>query len=139
MEQHISEYLSRITLILENMEAIDNKRFKAEGYQKYPASRIKVGAVLYKVVAFSYAEGGSCSELEEWHIRSIRKKRGSQTINGRKCYSANLPINQRNAVNCVSKIKGVTWGKLSTKNGDFGFFKSISRSEERRVGKECRL
>lgn len=91
--------------------------------QKYPASIIKVGAVLYRFEAYTYDDGSSTVELQEWCVRSIQRKRGSQTYYGRKKPLAEFY--QEKYVNVTQKVKGVTWGKRSRKNGDFGFLKSI--------------
>ncbi|WP_338854207.1 hypothetical protein WE348_23215 (plasmid) [Alteromonas macleodii] len=91
--------------------------------QKYPVSLIKVGVVLYKFEAFTYDDGSSAVELQEWHVRSIQRKRGTQTSYGVKKPLAEYY--QDKYVNITQKIKGVTWGKRSRKNGDYGFLKSI--------------
>jgi|GEM_PF-930760 len=91
--------------------------------QKYPASIVKVGAVLYRFEALTYDDGSSTIELQEWYVRSIQCKRGSQTRYGVK--SPLAEYHQQKYVNVTRKIKYVTWGKRSRKNGDFGFFKSI--------------
>ncbi|MBV7264352.1 hypothetical protein KCG43_20275 [Photobacterium sp. WH24] len=97
-----------------------------KGKQPFPTSRIKVGAILFKAFACSYDDGSSEVELQEWHVRTIAKKRGSQTRRGRKLDSNYY--DQRTYVYVIQKIKGVTWGKLSRKNGDFGWLKSISKN-----------
>ena len=99
--------------------------YKKEGYQKYPKSKIKDGAILYKVSAFTFLDNSSGTEVEEWHIRTIRMKRGSLSWRGIKLSTGNELQQEKRCINCVQKIKGITWGKLSTKNGDFGFFKNI--------------
>lgn len=91
--------------------------------QKYPASIVKVGAVLYRFQAFTYDDGSSTIELQEWYVRSIQCKRGSQTKYGVKAPLAEY--HQQKYVNVTRKVKYLTWGKRSRKNGDFGFFKSI--------------
>lgn len=90
--------------------------------QKYPSSVIKVGAVLYEVSAYYY-EGKTSVDVDEWHVKSIRKKRGSQTKRGR-----DVPEYLKNDnlyVNIVAKIDGVTFVRLSRKVGDIGWSASI--------------
>lgn len=96
------------------------------GRQKYPATKIKVGAVLYSYSAYSFDDGSSTVDAIEWHVRSIMKRRGSQTFHGRK--KAFSEYRSDKFVHITQKIKGVTWIKLSTKHFDFGFAKSISES-----------
>ncbi|APX10023.1 hypothetical protein SL034_004257 [Vibrio harveyi] len=116
-----------------NPEAIDDFLISAEkrraellkSQQKYPHSKIKVGAVLYKIDAYSYDDGSSTVEVQEWVVRSIGFRRGTQTRFGRKLYTAKY--HQTKVVYLTQKVKGVTWGKLSKKHGDFGFYKSISK------------
>lgn len=91
--------------------------------QKYPSSIIKVGVVLYQVNAY-YHEGKSYIDVDEWHVKSIRKKRGTQTKNGRAVASYLKDDNQY--VNLVAKIDGVTWVRLSRKIGDIGWSPTIS-------------
>lgn len=90
--------------------------------QKYPASVIKVGAVLYKVLGYE-CKGRICVDVDEWVVRSIQKKRGSQSQFGRK-----LPASMQTNdvyVNLTERKKDITWGKRSRKIGDVGWLKSI--------------
>jgi len=91
--------------------------------QKYPSSKIKPESILFYVDAFSYDDGSSTVEVQEWAVRSIRRKRGSQTRYGFKQFAAE--INNEKYVNLIRKIKNTTWGKRSTRNGDFGWLPSI--------------
>ena len=92
--------------------------------QKYPSSKMKVGLVLYRVTAFTDEEDGKTTiDVEQWVVRSIKRKRGTQT----RCGFA-LPTaiyRQQRYVHLTHKIKGITWGKRSRLNGDFGWLKSI--------------
>lgn len=90
--------------------------------QKYPNSVIKVGAILYQVSAYSY-EGKVCIDVNEWHVKTIRKKRGSQTKKGSKV--AEHMKNDALYVNIVQKVDDVTWGRLSRKVGDIGWYSTI--------------
>jgi hypothetical protein len=95
------------------------------GRQKYPASIIKVGAVLYSYDAFSYDDGSSSVDAHEWHVRSIMRKRGTQTRYGYK--QSRRDSYQDKFVHITVKNKD-TWGKLSTKQFHRGFFKSIPKN-----------
>ena len=92
--------------------------------QKYPAGKIKVGLVLYQFNAYTDDETGKSSvECYEWVVRSIMKKRGSQSQYGVKKSTAEFW--QQRYVHITQKIDGLTWGKKSRKNGDFGWLSSI--------------
>jgi hypothetical protein len=91
--------------------------------QKYPSSKIKAGAVLFKYEAYCYDDGTSQTECQEWVISSIMRKRGTQSMFGRKSVFAH--IYHQKFVHIKQVVKGITWGKLSTKNGHFGLFKKI--------------
>lgn len=94
------------------------------GQQAYPRSKIKVGAVLYKVDVSEYDDGSMSVAVDEWIVRSIKRKRGSQTIfNSRRPNADVAPV----YVNVTAKIKDVTWIRLSRKVNDFGWSKSISQ------------
>lgn len=90
--------------------------------QKYPKST-KVGSIFYSYHAWSYNDGSTEVELKEWHVRTIQCRRGTQTRYGHKRYNADL-FNEK-YVNITAKVKGITWGKRSRKNGDYGWLKSI--------------
>ncbi len=92
--------------------------------QKYPASIIKVGAILHEYDAYTYDDGSSTVEVKEWHVRSIMRKRGTQTKYGYKQHLSEF--NQEKYVHITEKCKA-TWGKLSTKQFHRGFFKSIPK------------
>jgi hypothetical protein len=98
---------------------------KGKKSQRYPSSIIKVGAVLYSVLAWVNESGKAEVELQEWIVRSIKRRRGSQTKYGVKTFSSDSEYSQRQYVNITHKEKGVTWGKLSRKHFDFGWLKSI--------------
>lgn len=83
--------------------------------QEYPASRIKVGTVLYVASAYTDDDGKTSSEIEEWIVRSIKAKRGAMA-------GAKYAIQY---VNLTRKLEFVTWGKVSKKAGDYGWLKSI--------------
>lgn len=91
--------------------------------QPYPATKIKVGAVLYSAFASTDEAGKTSTEIDEWIVRSIQAKRGSKTRLG---FPA--PSYARDAtkyVNITRKIEFLTWGRRSKKIGDFGWLKSI--------------
>lgn len=89
--------------------------------QLYPASKIAVGAVLYSCTAWTDDAGKTSSQINEWVVRSIQVLRGSAS----KQAPAHLKFEALKFVNITEKIDGITWGKRSKKNGDFGWLKSI--------------
>lgn len=89
--------------------------------QPYPASRIKVGAALYEAYS-SVDEGKVETGFTEWVVRNIRARRNSKTIGG--ISLARHGIEVPKVVNLAMKTFG-TWGKLSTKAGDFGWLPNI--------------
>ncbi len=95
-----------------------------KGRQKYPASKIKVGVTLFSVSTDTDPDTKKTSvDINEWVIRSVKKKRGSQSSYGCKVFQFNGSDDKY--VHCTQKINGLTYGKLSNKKGDYGFFKSI--------------
>ena len=96
--------------------------------QRYPPSVIKVGAVLYRVISWVDNEGKAKAELEEWIVRSIKRRRGSQTKRGLKTSHANSEFSKLQHVNLTHKEKGVSWGKLSRKHFDYGWLRTIPLS-----------
>lgn len=92
--------------------------------QKYPHSKIKKGIILYCYDAFSYDDGTSTVELQEWHVRSIMRKPRTQTRFGRP--NPYAEFHQTIYIYVTRKVKDITWGKKSRKNGDFGWLGSIS-------------
>lgn len=112
----VSEITSRLDMMIKEMNV---------GRQKYPASIIKVGAVLYSYDAWSYDDGRATVDANEWHVRSIMKRRGTQSQCGYKNPYRNKHDDK--FVHIAKKIKGETWVKLSTKQFHFGFAKSISK------------
>ena len=99
--------------------------------QPYPSTVIKVGAVLYRVFAWVDDNGKAQVEIEEWVVRSIKKRRGSQTQYGLKVPLSNSELNQRKYVHLTQKVDGLTWGKLSKKHFDYGWLKSIPQSHRK--------
>lgn len=89
--------------------------------QPYPASRIKVGAVLYR--AYSLVDDGKVETgFEEWVVRNIRARRNSKTLMGISLSAHGIEVPK--VVNLAMKTHG-TWGKLSTKTGDVGWLPNI--------------
>ncbi|AFK66705.1 hypothetical protein COPG_00109 [Colwellia phage 9A] len=115
--------------------------YKDLNKQKYPASIIKKAAVLYCYSSWTYEpedcgkRGKSGIDLQEWIVRSVQKRKGSQTVYGRKQLGR---TDDTTYVNVTQKISGITWGKLSTKQFHRGFFASISKHHKKqfRVGDE---
>lgn len=91
--------------------------------QPFPTSRVKIGAILFE--AFSYVDDGKVViGFNEWVVRTIRARRNSITTWGVmhthvKCGGAGPK-----KVNLTEKNR-TTWGKRSTKAGDFGWLKKI--------------
>jgi hypothetical protein len=89
--------------------------------QPYPASRIKVGAILYR--AYSLVDEGKVETgFEEWVVRNIRARRNSKTIRGISLAAHGIEVPK--VVNLAMKTHG-TWGKRSTKTGDVGWLPNI--------------
>jgi len=91
--------------------------------QKYPKSIIKKGAILYSVSVYTCDDDKSVVDIDEWHVRSIMKKHGTQTRHG---FKNNYADNhQEKYVHLTLKIKDVTWVRQSRKINDFGWSKNI--------------
>jgi hypothetical protein len=105
-------------------EIIENHQVK-QGCQKYPHSKIKVGAVLYKVDAAEWDDGSTSITIDEWIVRSIRRKRGTQTRMGKMRIGSEYGDTAPLYVNVTAKIKDVTWVRQSRKVNDYGWSKSI--------------
>lgn len=78
--------------------------------QKLPAA-LRVGTVLYK--ASAEYDDHTCrarTELKEWHVTSIKRKHAGDPAH---------------TIYLVRKVDGATWGKRSTKSGDYGWLPSI--------------
>lgn len=103
--------------------------------QAFSESKIKTGAVLYLASAYTGDDRKTSSEIQEWHIRSIRAKRGSKS----RFVVAPLGLQETEPyVNLTRKLDLVTWGKLSSKTGDYGWLKSIPKwcTEQFKVGSD---
>jgi|TARA_B110000211_G_scaffold233398_1_gene299521 hypothetical protein len=103
--------------------------------QKYPATIVKVGAVLYRAHGYEY-DGRIKVDVDEWIVRSIQRKRGAKSR-----FGMTLPRSlQEDAVyvNVTERIQGITWGKRSSKHGDIGWLKSISQEfrDQFKVGED---
>lgn len=90
--------------------------------QPYPASQIKVGSVLYSCAAWTDEKGQVSTEIQEWIVRSIAAKRGTKSRMGFPVYGV---TDKSIYVNLTQKVDHLTWGKRSSKTGDFGWFKTI--------------
>ncbi|EHZ2651929.1 hypothetical protein K5N55_003876 [Vibrio vulnificus] len=101
------------------------ERAKAAGQQKYPVSIIKQSAELYSVDAYSYDDGSSEVSINTWVVRSIKRKRGTQTPMGKRRLGSEYGDSAPTYVNITQKIKDVTWTRQSRKVNDFGWSKSI--------------
>jgi hypothetical protein len=100
---------------------------KEKPSQKYPDSKVSVGATLHRVLSWVDDSGRAKVEMQEWVVRSIKRKSGSQSQNGVKNRYSDASYNNVKYVHLTQKIKGCTWGKLSTKQFDYGWLSSISR------------
>lgn len=122
---------------LENLKEKIEATAKKNGCQKYPHSKIKVGAVLFKVDVAEWDDGSTSITIDEWIVRSMRRRRGTQTYMGRKRAGFNNGSDAPVYVNITAKIKDVTWVRQSRKVNDFGWSKSISKyhKEQFEVGR----
>jgi hypothetical protein len=111
--------------MIANLELARIERAKAAGQQKYPKSIIKQRAELYSVDACSYDDGSSEVSINTWVVRTIKRKRGTQTPLGKRTVGSEYGYSAPNYVNLTQKIKGVTWTRQSTKVNDFGWNNSI--------------
>lgn len=83
--------------------------------QQYPASLMQVGAVVYSVLAWTDEDTGKTStEYEEWHVRSIKARRGSKSRMG---YAMFAQGDTAKRVNLTQKVEHVTWVKRAGKTG----------------------
>lgn len=117
--------LESLDEMIANLELARIERAKAAGQQKYPASVIKQGAELYSVDAYSYDDGSSEVCINTWVIRSIKRKRGTQTAMGKRRLGSEYGDSAPTYVNITQKIKDVTWTRQSRKVNDFGWSKNI--------------
>ncbi len=90
--------------------------------QLYPASIIAVGATLYSCSSWTDEAGKTSTEIKEWIVRSIRSKRGTKTRFG---FATSFVRDKTQFVNITEKVDHLTWGKRSTKNGGYGWLKTI--------------
>ncbi|ODM57009.1 MULTISPECIES: hypothetical protein [Vibrio] len=128
--------LINLELRTNNLDALREKIAIEQGCQKYPHSKIKVGISLYKVDVAEWDDGSTSISIDEWLVRSIKRRRGTQTAMGKRrvgdAYGDTAPL----YVNVTAKIKGVTWVKQSRMANDFGWSKSIPKGyrEQFQVG-----
>lgn len=102
------------------------KKTDVKPQQKY-SLKIKKGAVLYKLSVWTDdCTGRAKTEMETWIVRSIKKIPGSQSKHGFKTAFSNEDYFNGKHVYLTEKRKGETWGKLSRKQFDYGWFSSIS-------------
>lgn len=121
---------------MKNLQRMNEQIKVEQGCQKYPHTRIQVGAVLYKVDLSEWDDGSTTISVDEWVVRSIKRKRGTQTAMGKRRvgneYGDTAPL----YVNVCAKIQGKTRIKKSKKAGDFGWSSSIPQQlrEQFKVG-----
>jgi hypothetical protein len=82
--------------------------------QQYPASLMKVGAVLYRVSANTDDSGKVTTEYQEWVVRSIKARRGSKSRMGYADFGRGSTEQQ---VNLTQKLNDLTWVKRAGKQG----------------------
>ena len=98
--------------------------------QKYPVSVIKIGAVIYDVMAFTY-EGKTEIDIRHWHVRSIQRKRMSR-IDKIFTRMAQGVRDDTQYVNLTAK-NDLTWGRLGGISPRVdGWSKSISRRDRKK-------
>lgn len=74
--------------------------------QSKQPKNIKVGSCFYSCEAYSFDDGTSTVDLDEWMVRSIRCKRGTQTIYGIKKLTAD---SFRNKYVNMARKTSYTW------------------------------
>ena len=67
---------------------------------RYPASIIRVGAVLYRAFGWTDDEGKCHLDLDEWHVRSIQNRTISKYFGTKKV-----------VISLVQKAEDITWQK----------------------------
>ncbi len=112
---------------IESLDVMREKVAAELGCQKYPKSKIKVGAILYKVDVSEWDDGSTSISIDEWVVRSIKRKRGTQTAMGKRRVGCQYGDTAPLFVNISAKIKGVTWIRVSRKVNDFGWSNSIPK------------
>lgn len=117
--------MTDIQALISQMDAREEQQAKDAGQQKYPHSRIKVGTTLYRVDVDEWDDGRTSIAIIEWVVRSIRRKRGTQTPMGKRRVGKNYGDTAPVYVNVTAKIENVTWVRQSRKVADFGWSKSI--------------
>lgn len=95
------------------------------GQQAYPRTKIRVGAVLFKADVTEWDDGSTSISIEEWVVRSIQRKRGTQTAMGKRRIGREYGDTAPRYVNVTAKVKDITWVRQSRKVNDFGWSKSI--------------
>lgn len=68
--------------------------------QRYPASIIRVGAVLYSAFGWTDDEGKCHLDLDEWHVRSMQNRTVSKYFG-----------TKRVVISLVQKAEDITWQK----------------------------
>ena len=74
--------------------------------QQVSPKSLKPGCVLFAYDAFTYDDGGSSVELQQWVVRNIRAKRYSGIFRGTVLNPKPLKF-----VNLICKLDGITWFK----------------------------
>lgn len=98
-----------------------SKNSKVPKPQAYPDRSMREGTVLYCADTVTH-RGKTTVVFQEWHVRTIQVKRGSNSrfgVQGLGTRSKTL------FVNLAQKVEGVTWGKRSKTQGDFGWKSSV--------------
>ncbi|KAB0482368.1 hypothetical protein F7Q91_02895 [Vibrio chagasii] len=120
-----------------DVRALREKMAIEQKCQKYPHTKIQVGAILYKVDVCEWDDGSTNINLVEWEVRSIRRKRGTQTPMGKRRIGSQFGDSAPLYVNVTAKIKNRTWIKQPASIGGYGWTKSISKhcQDQFEVGK----
>ena len=98
--------------------------------------KIQPGRIFFSVDSVYDDDRDTVSiSVDEWHVRSVRAKRGTKSRRGFKATSA--LGDPPKYVNLTRKTR-YTWIKKSTKHGDYGWSSSISKFDRRqfRLGDE---
>tara|TARA_R110002033_G_scaffold121641_1_gene164548 strand:- start:645 stop:1175 length:531 start_codon:yes stop_codon:yes gene_type:complete len=103
--------------------------------QSYPASIIRVGAILYEAVAYTKDDGSVVSGVDEWVVRSIRARRNSLSRDGVKFPSFAAPPKMVN----LYQRNEFTWIKALGKSSSYDWAPSIWSGYKRQFAEGSNL
>ena len=103
--------------------------------QSYPASIIRVGAILYEAVAYTKDDGSVVSGVDEWVVRSVRARRNSLSRDGVKFPSFAAPPKMVN----LYQRNEFTWIKALGKSSSYDWAPSIWSGYKRQFAEGSNL